>query len=186
MRVRETNKKDIEEKFLEMSEYMSMDYLASCLKNHLDFDTRKFVLVKLSGLFEAKAMFLDAAKAMKSAAEINTNKQNKINDFTKSGELFIRGGDYDRADICMKKATSLAEGKQTEEVKGMIKEFYKTHARSCIERNKRKQAIAIYEKLVTFDLVEEEKKEFEKKLLELYEGVGDLDRYKKLQRRISN
>lgn len=167
-----------------MGDYMRLEYLSSCLKNHLDFDTRKFVLVKLSGLFETKGMFLDAGRMMKSAAEINTNKQSKINDFVKGAELFIRGGDYDKAEISMRKALSLADEKQTTEIKNSVKEFYKTQARSCIEKNKRKQAVEVYEKYLTMQLDETEREEIRKKLLNLYEEIGDFVKYGNLKKRI--
>ena len=67
MQVKENGKQEIEEKFLEMSEYLRMNYLENCLKSGLDFETRKFVLVKLCGLYESKKMFVDAGKMMLSA-----------------------------------------------------------------------------------------------------------------------
>ncbi len=184
MRVKETTKKEIEKRFLEMNDYMRLDYLSSCLKNQLDFDTRKFVLVKLSGLLEAKGMYLDAGRMMKSAAEINTSKQRKISDFVKAAELFIRAGDYDKADVCMKKALSLADKKTALEVESTVREFYKTQAKVCISRHKRKQAIGVYEKLLTLNPSETEKEDVQKKLLELYEGVGDLNKYRNLKRKL--
>ncbi|MFH1289839.1 MAG: hypothetical protein ABIH92_00345 [Nanoarchaeota archaeon] len=185
MRVKEVTKKDIENRFIEMNDYMKIEYLKSCLKNHLDFDTRKFVLVKLSGLFEAKGMFLDAGRMMKSAAEINTNRQTKINDFVKAVELFVRGGSYDDADVVTKKAFSLADEKRIGEMGELVKDFYRIQAKVSVERSKRKQAIDIYERLLTLNLIDDEKEEVQQKLLDLYGGVGEMNKYRNLKRKIS-
>ncbi len=184
MRVRETLKKEIEGRIDGMNDYMRIDYLSSCLGNQLDFDTRKFVLVKLSGLFETKKMFLDSARMMRSAAEINTNVQNKINDFVKSVELFVKGGDFDRADISMKKAMQLSDKKQGEEIWKSVREFYRTQGRACLEKNKRNHAALVYEKFLSFDLNEVEKEEIQEKLLELYEEIGEMSKVRSLKGRI--
>ncbi len=184
MLVRETTRKEIEEKFVGMNEYVRIDYLTSCLKSNLDFETRKFVLVKLSGLLENKGMFLDAGKAMKSAAEINTAKQNKINDFMKAAELFIRGGDYDMADATRQKLAQIVEGEQLVLLDRILKETYRVQAKYLIEKHRRKQAIEVYEKMVEIEKMTNEKAELQKKLLELYESVGEMNKFILLKRKI--
>ena len=64
-------RRDVEQKLTSVGDYVRIDYLSGLLKESLDFDTRKFVLVKLSGLYEMKSMFLEGAKLMRGAAEIN-------------------------------------------------------------------------------------------------------------------
>jgi tetratricopeptide (TPR) repeat protein len=184
MRVKETTRKEIESKFADMSDYVRIDYLSSCLKNQLDFDTRKFVLVKLAGLFEAKGMYHDAAKAMKSAAEINTNAPNKVNDYVKSIELFIRAGDYDMADVMLKKVTPLLSVSKSAEIEKSVRDIYRIQARASVEKNKRKQATLAYEKLLSFDLDPVEEEDVQNKLLELYEKVGDISQYNKLKKKM--
>lgn len=176
MRVKELTRKEIEARFNEMGDYVKMDYLSSCLKNPIDFDTKKFVLVKLAGLYEARKMFADAGKTMKSAAEINTEIQTKIADFVKAAELYIKGGNFDLADVCVKKAISFANEKQKREVKESIKEFYKTQARFYLNNEKRNQALLAYEKLFSSELDEKERGEIVDKLLELYERLGKMER----------
>jgi len=66
------NRKEIEEKLQNVGDYVKMDFLQNCLRQQLDFDTRKFVLIKLAGAYELRRMFLAAAKLMKDAADINT------------------------------------------------------------------------------------------------------------------
>jgi len=182
MWVKEKTKQEIEEKYAEMGEYVKMDYLSSCLKNHLDFDTRKFVLVKLMGLYEEKKMFLDSGRMMMSAAEINTTFQNKINDFVKAAELFIKGGDYFIAESSMNKALALASDIQRGEIKNSVKEFYKTQARLLMDKDKRNNAMNVYKNLLEFDLDDEERSEITDKLLSLYERLGKMMEYDRLKK----
>jgi len=181
MRVKEMTKEDIEKKFRDMGDFVKMDYLSSCLKNRLDYDTRKFVMVKLSGLYEEKKMFAEAAKMMLSAAEINVTYQNKINDFVKACELFIKAGDYGSSESSMKKALALASEKQRDEIKNSVKEFYKTQARSLMENDKRKSAIELYENFFRTGL-EETDSESKEKLLKLYDSLGMIKEYKRLSK----
>lgn len=185
MRVKETGKKDIEQRFMGMNDYLRIEYLKSCLKNQLDFDTRKFVLVKLAGLYETKSMMLEAGRMMRAAAEINTSSETKITDFVKATELFIRGGDYDLADIVRKKVLAIADAGRQEEIERTIKEYYKIQARVCVEGNRRKQAVGVYEKLITMRLEDLEKREIQEVLLGLYEAIGDSSKYRNLKRKIS-
>jgi len=182
MRVKEKTKGEIEMRLGEMGDYVKMGYLQGCLRNNLDFDTRKFVLVKLAGLYEVRRMFLDAGKMMRAGAEINTTFQGKINDFVKSMELFVRGGAYDEAEVSSRRALSFANDRQKGEVKKSLLEFYKTQARLMEQKNKRQGALKIYEKL--FEMSDEgvERDKIKEKLLELYEGLGKMRDYFRLQK----
>lgn len=156
MRVREKTKQEIEERYAGMGDFVKLDYLSSCLKKSLDFDTRKFVLVKLGGLYEQKRMYSKAGSSMISAAEINTTFQNKINDFVKASELFVKAGDYSLAEGSMKKAIALANVKQKVEIKNSVKEFYKAQARVLVGKDRRNHALLAYESLLNLDLDENE------------------------------
>jgi len=177
MYVREKTRKEIEARLEGMGDYMKMGYLASCLKNHLDLDTRKFVLIKLSGLYEFRNMFFDAAKTIRLAADINTTYQGKITDFLKACDLFIRAGNYEEADACMKRAIALGNEKQRQEIKKTVKEFYKVWARFFAENRKRKQAMKAYEKLLSFELDDVERNEIKENLLEIYDKLGKIREY---------
>ncbi len=177
MYVKERTRKEIEARIESMGDYMQMGYLAGCLKNPLDFDTRKFVLTKLSGLYESKKMFLDAAKMLKIAADINTTYQAKIIDFVKACELFLRAGDHEQVDLCMKMALGVANEKQKLEIKRTIKEFYKMWGKFYIESGKKKQAIETYEKLWHFGLSDDEKSEVRDELMKIYKELGKIREY---------
>ena len=184
MRVKERIRQEIEEKLGGMGDYVKMDYLLNCLKNDLDFETRRFVFVKLTGLYEDRKMFSDAAKMMLSAAEMNTLYQNKINDFVKSCDLYIKAGNYKIAETVMKKALEIANEKQKEEVKNSIIEFFKTRGKSFSDNNKRKHAVDVYEHLLDLQLNESEKGEIREKLSKLYENLGRIRDYYRVRKQI--
>jgi tetratricopeptide (TPR) repeat protein len=186
MRVKEVARKDIEERFQGMSDYVRIDYLSSCLKNNLDYDTRKFVLVKLAGLFESKGMYADAGKAMRAAAEINTTEKNKVEDFLKSIELFIRASDYEMADLIMRKMFPVLEVIEVKQIERRVKAMYDMHAKTCIQKGKRKQDIGAYEKSLTLNVEDSEKRDIRSTLLKLYEQVGDISQFNKMRRQIES
>ncbi|MEK6825139.1 MAG: hypothetical protein AABY02_04775, partial [Nanoarchaeota archaeon] len=90
MTIQERTKQDIQTKLAKMGDYVKIDYLCRALSSGLDFETRKFVLLELSKLYESRSMYLEAGKLMKNAAEINTTFKGKITDFMKSVELLDR------------------------------------------------------------------------------------------------
>ncbi len=184
MRVVEKNRQEIESRLKSMGDYVRIQYLRDCLKAVSDFETKKFVLIKLAGLYETRGMFDEAGRMYRNMAEINTTFQGKINDFVKSGELLIRSGKFEEADISFKRALGIADTIQNFEIKRAVKEFYKTQARFYLTRDKRKHALDTYEKMLTLDLSLEEKREVKEKLMELYLKLGRTRDYSILKRSV--
>ena len=180
------NKKDIEMKLVNVGDYVKMDYLQQCLKKHLDFDTKKFVLTKLSGIYESRKMFLEAGRLIRIAADINTTFDNKVNDFLKSSELFVKAGSFDESDVSIAKAIAIANDRQKVFIKIKMKDFYKAQALEFLRRDKRKHALETYEKLLTFDLDYLEKKDVQTNLLSLYKQLGQIDDYFSLNRSMNS
>lgn len=180
----ETSRKEIEEKLGKMGDYVKIGYLTTCLKNQLDFDTKRFVLLSLASLYESKKMFSDAGKSMRQASDISTTDQSKVGDFLKASELFIKGGNYDEAELTFKKAMSIANTKQKDELKNSVKGYYLAQSNSYLKKDKRKQAAEIYERMLSMDLNSVEKNEIQKKLLALYENLGKIREYYVLKQRI--
>lgn len=176
------SKRNIEEKLKNVGDYVKMDFLQQCLKRQLDFDTRRFVLITLAKVYESKKMYLEAGKLTRNAADINTTYEAKMNDFLKSTELFIKAGNFDEADISTTKAFAVANDRQKVEIKIRIREAYKLQANELLKKDKRKQAMESYEKLLRLDLNPGEKKDVQKTLLELYEKLGKIQDYYSLQK----
>ena len=170
-------RREIEEKIASVGDYVKMDILSGYLKHPIDADTRKFVMVKLAGIYGDRGMHLEAGKLFKNAAELNTTFQGKINDFIKSGEFFIKSGDFDEADISFKKGLACANSEQKVQIKIAEKEFYKNHAKFLFDNDKRKNSMLAYEKLLNLDLNSQERREVQQELLSLYEKLGKIREY---------
>ena len=182
MLIKEKTRREVEEKLKSLGDFVKIDYLTSCLKQQVDFDTRKFVLLQLSKLYEDKKMFVEAGKMIELAANINTTFQNQINDFLKAAELFVKGGDFDKADKSFEKA--LVAGNTVEKVmiKHRRKEIYIQQAEFYLKNDRRNHAALSYERLLSFDLDILEKKKVQEKLLNLYEKLGKIRDYYSLKR----
>ena len=166
----------------EMGDYVKMDYLQSCMKKNFEINTRKFVIVKLAGIYEVRKMYLDAGKLLRISAEISTSFQGKITDFVRSGELFIKAGNFAEADFSFDKAYALADSSEKNQIKENEKEFYKTQAVVYLTKGQRKHAMDTYEKLLKLDLSFEDKKKVQESLLELYNRLGKVREYFNLKR----
>ncbi len=170
-------RREVEEKLAKVGDYVKMDYLSQCLKKNLDFDTKKFCLLKLTEVYELRRMFSEAARMMRAAAEINTTYDGKMNDFMRSSLLFIKAGNLAEGDVSFTKAlgsaTDLQKGRLKAERKGAIKALAKEFAM----RDKRSHAVEAYEKLLAMEMAPEEKKEVQNILLGLYEKLGKVKDY---------
>jgi len=175
-------RKEIEAKLAHVGDYVKMDYLQQCLKKQLDFDTRRFILITLTGIYESRKMFFEAGKMIRAAADINTTFDGKMNDFLKSATLFIKSGNYAEADISAAKAAGSAKEIQKVAIKIRIKDAYMEQAAEFMKRDKRKHAMETYEKLLQLDLNPLEKKEVQKSLSELYEKLGKVREFYELRK----
>jgi tetratricopeptide (TPR) repeat protein len=179
-----SSRKEIEEKLAGAGDYVKMDVLQRYLKQQLDFDTRKFVLLTLSSIYESRKMYLEAGKMMRNAAEINTTFAGKMSDFVKSMELYTFGGNYEEADASYNKALACGDGLQKTRIKERRKEVYKLVAKNLMGKDKRKHAMDAYEKLLEIDLTPEEKNEVKNVLMNLYEKLGKIQDYYSIKKTI--
>ena len=180
--ITETTKQAIEQKLATMGEYVKMSYLQRALRSGLDFETKRFALLKLAEIYTTKSMFAEAARAMKSAAEINTTYRDKIRDYMKAVDAFIKSGDYQEADILLSQALALGNDKEKKEIKDAQKKYYMAQASAYMAIDKRTQAKRIYEKIVTLELTSDERKNVQQNLLGLYEKLGNVREYMNLKR----
>ena len=179
--IQERTRQDIELKIGKMGDYVKIDYLTRALGSGLDFETRKFVLLTLSKLYEGRAMYLESARLMKNAAEINTTFKSKTQDFMKSVELYIKGGNYAEADLIFAQALALARDSEKSELKNVMKKSYLEQARAYVKVDKRNQAKKAYEKVLTLDLSHDEKKDVQQQLLAIYEKLGNIRDFYRLR-----
>lgn len=175
-------KREVEEKLKSMGDYVKMDYLSRCLKNNLDFETRKFVLNNLSKIYESRGMYSEAGRLSKSSADINTTFDGKINDFMKSVELFIKAGNFDEAENTFNKSVVLGNSNQKVDMKMKKKLFYFNQAKEYTKRDKRKHAMETYQHILTLELTDTERTNIQNALMELYQKLGKIKEYYNLKK----
>jgi len=177
----EKTRSEIEAKLKTMGEYVKMSYLQRAAKSQLDFDTRKFVLLQLAAIYEQKHMYLDAGKTIKAAAEITTTFREKMMQFMKSVEFHIRGNDFTEAERIFAQALALGNDREKWEMKQQFKQYYFSQAQDYLKHDRRNNAKALYQKMMSMDLNPQEKSEVQNKLLELYLKLGNTREYHALK-----
>ena len=176
-------RKEVEAKLVGVGDYVKMDFLQRCLKKNLDFDTKRFVMIKLVQVYEIRSMFLEAGKIARNVADINTTFEGKYNDFAKSMDLFVKGGDYNEAEVSFKKALACSSEKNKLVLKNRLKEILKARAKELIAKDKRKNAMDAYEKLSELPFLDSlERKEVQTALSHLYQKLGKIREFGNLQR----
>lgn len=179
-------KRDIETKLASVGDYVKIDFLMQCLKKNLDFDTKKFVMLKLADVYESKKMYQEAGKLVRAAADINTTFEGKTKDFMRSFNLFVKAGIFDEAEVSYSKAIASANNSQKIEIKQSKKKSIKDYAEENFKKDRRRQAMEAYELLLSIDLLPAEKQETQNKLLSLYERLGKIKEYGALRNAIRN
>ncbi|MEK6858910.1 MAG: hypothetical protein AABX53_03295 [Nanoarchaeota archaeon] len=184
--IQERSRQEIDAKLATMGDYVKIDYLQRALSSGLDFDTKKHVMTILSRLYESKSMYLESARLLRNAADINTTFKAKINDFMKSIELYIKGGNYSEADFVFQQTLALATEIEKSGLRTLLKNYYAVEAKNFLRVDKRNQAKKAYEKLLTLELTAPEKHEAQQQLLALYEKLGNIRDYFKLKESMNN
>lgn len=182
--IKERNRREIEAKLKGLGSFVKIDYLTRCLKQPaLDFDTKRYVFLNLAQLYSEKKMFFEAGKMLQNAAPINTTIMEKMNDYAHAAEMFIKSGNFNMADVAFEKSISSCETEQQRTtVRDKKIDYYKKHAESCFSNDKRQNAMLAFEKLLSLNLAESEKKDAQIKLLGLYEKLGKIREYTSLKR----
>ncbi|MBX4195967.1 hypothetical protein KW805_00050 [Candidatus Pacearchaeota archaeon] len=186
MNFKGVTRRDIEAALPKLGDYVKIEYLSNCLKQNIDFDTRKYALTKLAQLYDLKGMHSDAARLMSNAAEISPTYDAKMNDFMKSVELHAKAGKFDEADIAFNKALACAAGIQRDRLKEKRTEIYRAQAKSYMEKDKRKNAMLAYEKMLNLDITNDERKQIQVTLLNLYEKLGKIREFYSLKKNMQN
>jgi tetratricopeptide (TPR) repeat protein len=150
-----------------------MSYLQRAAKSQLDFDTRKYVLLELGKLYEMKHMYVDAAKVIRTAADITTTFRDKILQFMKAVELHVKGNDYAEAERIFAQALALGNDREKAEMKHQFKLYHFNQAQALVKTNRRTNAKALYQKMLTMELNPQEKAEVQKQLLDIYQRLGN-------------
>jgi len=181
MQVREKTKEEIQLKIRNMSDFVKMEYLESCIKVR-DFDIQRFCREKLADLYEDKKMFIEAAKNMQALADISVAFKDKMQAHMRQTSLLIQAGKYDDADNAFRKALATGNEGEKREMRKSIIEFYKKQALNHEKAGRGRKALEIYEKLLSMESIDAE--EIKKRLLEIYSKLGMIDKYFNLKKQL--
>jgi len=151
-----------------------IEYLENCLKQLIPNDIKRFCYLKLTEYYQNRSMIGPAARSMEGAAECATNYRDKINFYLKEMALWIKAGDYLFIDKAYKRALASANDVEKQRIKDTLKLELMHHAEDFEKRNKRSNAVQVYERLLTIpDLINEtERKMIIEKLGQLNSKLG--------------
>ncbi len=170
-------KSEVEKELADKGDFVQIDYLTNFLKESMTRDMKKFVFIKLAELYEKTGMLKEAAKNHSDAALISIPFAEKINHYVKEAELYIKTGDFEKAEEARKKAMSEANSAEKDEIYLTIKDFYKKEAETYERGLKRAHAARFYEKLLEMRISDSERKEIKEKLMDIYEKLGKTKEY---------
>jgi hypothetical protein len=157
------------------SPMVKIEFLENCLKNNMPNDVRRYCFSSLAELYSARLMYSSAAKNMEMAAECATNPKERIGFFMKEISLLINSGDYSLLEKPFKKALSFASEHGKAEIKNYLKLELLKKAEEFEKKNRRGNAVQIYEKLITLPIIiETEKKILLDKIAKLYSKLGKI------------
>ena len=176
------SKSEIEKELEGKGDFVQIDYINKFIKQELPRDIKKFLFIRLADISEKKWMFKEAAKMYNNLALISIAFSEKIKHYVKEAELYIKSGDFEKADEAVKKARSNANASQKAEILFAVKNFYRRQAEIYEEEKRRNNASRIYEKILQMKLSENEKQEIKERLLELYEKLGKFNEYSALEK----
>lgn len=183
MIIQEKTRGEVEQKLGMMSDFLKMEYLENCIKQHRDFEIKKFCNMKLAGLYENRNMFLEAARNMTAAADMAVTFKEKAQAYMQETGLWIKAGQYERAEEAFRKALASGNTQEKFEMKRSIKELYKKQALSLEKSGRNTNALKIYQKLLEMS-DDAEKTGVKNKLLELYKRLGKIREYSVLKAQI--
>ena len=174
IQVREKTQKKIAGKLSEMNTALNkIIYLESALNViRFDFETKRFLWKRLSGLYEERKMFERAAKAMSNKAGMEVSFREKIDSYVTAAELYSRVGKIEDADEMFVRASRDANAEQKMKVKLARKNIYLISAKELEGKGKKASAVKFYEKLIKMNLEDIEKNEIKNKLLVTYKALG--------------
>lgn len=182
---KEMTKIDIEKELNGQGDYVQIDNITRFIKENPPIDIKRFVYLKLTGIYERRNMFADAAEVYIRLIEISLVEKDKVNYLTKATECYIKAGFLDKADITLKKALSEASVMERGKISIAIKEFYKNQAQLYEREKRRNKAVQTYEKMLSMNYSDFEKKDINQKLLTLYKELGMVDQYMVLNKRVN-
>lgn len=171
MHVQEKTLREVQEKAGKMSDFLRMEYLESAAMALHDIEVHRYCYLELSRLYEGRKMYSDAIKYIFKYQESLVSQFDKNKAMFKEIELLLRAGQYERADMLVKKLMEhIVDSDKFELIKRVI-EIYKQEAIKFEKENRISIVARIYERLLNY-LSDAEKNEYKRKLAFAYKKIG--------------
>ncbi len=183
MQILEKNKLEIEQRAGKMSDFLKMEYLEECTKKFHDIEILRYCYSELSKLYEKRNMFSEAIKNMTKFKEFCILQKEKVECFNKEIQLYIKNGNYERAEMVFREAIHELKDVDKLELKRKIIEDYKQEMTRFENTNMMSGALKIYEKLV-HHVVDRERNDIKKKMIIAYKKLGRIRESLELEREL--
>lgn len=177
-------KVEIEKELKTQGDYVQIDNITRFLKQNLPLDLKKFVMLKLVEIYERRTMFQAAADIYNKLTEITLVNSEKTEYAIREIKSYIQAGLYDKAELTIKKVVSEVSLTERAKIVNSIRDFYKAQAEKYEKEGRRNKALQTYERMLTMNYSEIEKKEINKKLLNLYKSLGFINQYMVLEKKL--
>ena len=165
-------KSEIEQELSGKGTFVQIDDLNRLLKEPIGIDMKKFIFLKLSSLYEEGKLLGEAAKMYENAASLSIAFAEKINNYMKAVEFYVKLGSFDRVEETMRKAMGEANSREKDEIQISLKQMVKARAEELESEMKRSHAVKFYERLLEMRLSDQERREVKERLLDLYRKLG--------------
>jgi len=175
------SKAEIEEAIKDKDDFIKIDYLKRFLQKADNHEMKKFILLKLTGVCEAKNMLNEAVTNIRNAAEISITYREKIEFYMKAAELYIKLRDFENSDKVFKMAYSVGNSKERPNIIHQYKESFRMQASIAEKNGRARYAIEMLERLIRIDQPNEQRIAVRDKLVELYEKMGRMDDASKMK-----
>lgn len=181
---KDMTKVEIEKELFGKGDYVQIDNITRFLKENLPMDLKRFLYIKLVGIYEKRRMFSEAAELYSRLIEVCLIPSDRVNYLTKAAEDYIRAGFFDKADLMTREVLGEARPNERPKISLEIKEFYKNQAKEYEKEKRRSMAVKTYEKILALTLSENEKTEINNKLLGLYKELGMMSQFMRMSKKV--
>jgi len=172
MQVKERNLEEIKVKLEEINTDLSkINYLESALIKNFDSETKRFLWVLVSELYEARRMYEKAGRAMSAKANADVIFREKIDSYLKAGELFAKAGNVLESEVMFVRAIRVGNETQKPKIKLAMKNIFLINA-EVFERVRRNIAVGFYERLMEMNLEDVERQKVKQRLIDIYKSLG--------------
>jgi len=177
----QVTKSDIEKAINNKDDFVKLDYLNRYLNQVDNFDLKKFILLNLATIHESKNMLQAAIRNITSAADIAISYKEKIELYTRIIELYIKMRNFPMAENALKQAMYFAPEVARLRLKESYVNIFWCVAKDFESKDKLRQAIEVYEYMLSINMPDEQREELKLKLLDYYDKRGMTREYNKLK-----